>query len=125
MRDVHLTFSDLRRFNVMRCIRWFPGGVSDWSLSDWACALAGELGEACNIVKKLNRARDGVVGNSKSEWELREDLADELGDTLIYLDLLAARAGIDLAKAVERVFNRTSIKNGFPDRIFAVWESDR
>lgn len=112
-----LTFALLRSTNLARCARWHTGGVNDWSLSDWFTATMGELGEAANVAKKINRERDGLVGNDKSSAELQSQLADELADTVIYLDLLAARAGIDLAAAVASKYNRTSIKNGFPERL--------
>lgn len=115
-----LTFAELRAVNVSRAGRWHPGGIGDWSLSDWAVAMAGEVGEVCNVVKKLNRERDGLVGNTVAEDELRSALAAELADTLIYLDLLAARAGIDLAAAVVAKFNKVSEKNGFPERLLLI-----
>lgn len=114
---VDLTFASLREANLSRCGRWHPGGLSDWSLSDWFTATAGEFGEAANVAKKLNRERDGIAGNDQSESELRAQLADELADVLIYLDILAASEGIDLAEAVRQKFNRTSEKVGFPERL--------
>ncbi|HEX9768481.1 MAG TPA: MazG-like family protein [Kiloniellales bacterium] len=112
-----LTFSDLRRANLARVKRWHPGGLADWSLADWACAMAGEAGEACNVVKKLNRERDRIAGNTANAEQLQVALAREIADTLIYLDLLAARAGIDLDRAVVKTFNAKSIKVGFPERL--------
>lgn len=112
-----LTFGELRTANIERCKRWHPGGVSDWSLSDWMTATCGELGEAANVVKKLNRERDGLAGNDKSADELRAMLGKELADTAIYLDLLAEAAGVDLAQAITDKFNEVSVRNGFPDRL--------
>jgi NTP pyrophosphatase (non-canonical NTP hydrolase) len=112
-----LTFAQLREANLSRCGRWHPGGLSDWSLSDWGVATAGELGEALNVVKKLNRERDGIAGNSVSAETLRADLADELADVAIYLDIMAASEGIDLGAAIARKFNATSRKVGFPERL--------
>lgn len=112
-----LTFEMLRASNVTRCVRWHPKGINSWSLSDWAVAMAGEAGEACNVIKKLNRERDGLGGNSVSEQQLRDALGDEIADTLIYLDLLAAAAGIDLAEAVKRKFNAVSVRMSFPERL--------
>ena len=114
-----LTFRHLRETNLRRCNRWHPGGIEEWSLSDWAVAMAGEAGETCDVIKKLNRYRDGVVGNSKTEVELVQQLGDEIADVLIYLDLLAARAGVDLDEAVIRKFNAVSERVGFPDRLAA------
>jgi NTP pyrophosphatase (non-canonical NTP hydrolase) len=112
-----MNLSDLREQNLTRCNRWHPGGIVEWSLSDWAVAAAGEMGEACNVVKKLNRERDGLVGNAKSGDDLRKDLADEIADVIIYLDIMASHAGIDMGEAIRSKFNRTSEKNGFPERL--------
>lgn len=116
MRD-ELTFQALRAANLARCGRWHRGGLDEWSLSDWAVAMAGECGEACDVVKKLNRVRDGLVGNKVSPAQLLDDLAEELADVQIYLDLLAARAGIDLAAATVAKFDKVSRENGFPERL--------
>lgn len=115
--DNPLTFHTLRAANLSRCARWHPGGLSEWSLSDWFTATMGELGEAANVAKKLNRERDGIAGNTASEAELRAQLADELADVAIYLDILAASEGVDLAAAIANKFNHTSAKVGFPERI--------
>jgi NTP pyrophosphatase (non-canonical NTP hydrolase) len=112
-----LKFSDLRNANLARCAKWHPNGLSEWSLSDWFTATMGELGEAANVAKKLNRERDGMIGNDKSQVELLQDLADEIADVAIYLDILAASEGIDLAKAIASKFNKTSVKVGFSDRL--------
>jgi len=116
--DFDLTFKTLRAANMSRCARWHPRGLSEWSLSDWGVATAGEMGEALNVVKKLNRERDEIAGNDLSENELRQQLADELADVAIYLDIMAASEGIDLGRAIADKFNRTSKKVGFPERIF-------
>jgi NTP pyrophosphatase (non-canonical NTP hydrolase) len=72
----------------------------------------GELGEAANIVKKLNRIRDGIPGNTISENELKENLAKEIADVFIYLDLMAQSQGLNLEKIVIEKFNETSRKIG-------------
>ena len=95
----------------------FNHPINNWSLSDWMTATFGELGEAANIAKKLNRIRDRVPGNSESEiaTSLKSMLADELADTFIYLDLLAQSEGIDLSSAVLDKFDRTSQKIGYTE----------
>jgi NTP pyrophosphatase (non-canonical NTP hydrolase) len=113
-----LSFAELRHVSLQRCVRWHPGGIGEWSLSDWFTATMGELGEAANVAKKLNRIRDGMVGNGDAtEEKLRADLADEIADVAIYLDILAASEGIDLGAAIARKFNATSEKVGFPERL--------
>jgi NTP pyrophosphatase (non-canonical NTP hydrolase) len=98
--------------NLARCTApdGFNHPIDGWSLSDWMTATLGELGEAANVVKKLNRYRDGIPGNKESEDELRQMLADELADAFIYLDLMAIAAGIDFPKAILDKFERTSRK---------------
>lgn len=112
-----LNFDELRLQNVKRCRRWHPGGVRSWSLSDWGVAMGGECGEALNVVKKLNRARDGLAGNNELPQELRDKLAREISDTVIYADLLCEAAGIDLGEAIRATFNRKSDEVGFPEKL--------
>lgn len=110
-----MDFKDFSVFNLRRCEakNGFNHSIGDWSLSDWLTATMGELGEAANIAKKLNRVRDGIPGNSETPEELRAAFADELADTFIYLDLLAQSQGIVLEEAVVSKFNRTSEKIGY------------
>jgi NTP pyrophosphatase (non-canonical NTP hydrolase) len=105
--------------NHVRALRWHPGphGLDSWSLSDWAVALAGECGELCNVVKKLNRVRDGIAGNKEPPVALKAALGDEIADVYLYLDLFARRAGFNLEDVIRRKFNATSERLGFPERI--------
>lgn len=77
-----------------------PDG-SDWSLTDWMTAVAGEVGEAANIIKKIRR------GDMTLE-EARPALGRELADVLIYLDILAFQAGIELERITVTKFNETT-----------------
>lgn len=95
------TFQTLRNRNVDRCEDVF-GKLYDWSPTDWACAMAGECGEACNLIKKLRRGEEISV----------TDIGEELADVVIYVDLLAARLGINLNDAVVAKFNKVSAKRG-------------
>lgn len=107
-----MILSEFDRINRERCesLSGFNHKLADWSLSDWMCATLGELGEAANVLKKLNRCRNGIPGNDLTENQLREQLASELADTFIYLSLLSQAAGIDLTEAVIQTFNRKSEK---------------
>lgn len=110
-----MEMKEFAKRNKLRCEsgNGFNHSLSSWSLSDWMTATVGELGEAANVAKKLNRVRDGIPGNDKSEAELRAALADELADTFIYLDLLSQSQGICLADAVNVKFSKTSTKIGY------------
>lgn len=118
-----LTLSALAAANTTRMLRWH--GEDNWSVSDWAVAAAGEMGEVCNAVKKLRRVEDGFANINDPGRQLTsveaatEVIAEELADTLLYMLLLANKVGIDLEAAVVKKFNATSCRYGFPDRISA------
>lgn len=101
----YLTFDALREANLKRKVEAvFPS--HDWTLEQWACAMAGEAGEACNVVKKIFR------GDFESASYPQQLLAHELADVIIYADLLAQKAGINLGEAVIDKFNQVSNKKG-------------
>ena len=113
--NMALTFDELRRKNVARCEsrKGFNHNLDAWSTSDWMVALVGEVGEAANIIKKLNRHRDGIALEEDPSYSfLRAELIDELGDIQIYLDLLAASSQIDLEVATWTKFNIVSDRIG-------------
>ena len=114
-----MNFKEFSIFNRRRCEapHGFNHPLSGWTLSDWMTATMGELGEAANVAKKLNRVRDGISGNSETPEQLREMLADEIADTFIYLDLMAQSQGIDLEEAVLTKFQKTSAKIGYDDKL--------
>lgn len=118
-KEKRMNFKDFSIFNRRRCeaANGFNHAIGSWSLSDWFTATIGELGEAANIAKKLNRVRDGIPGNSETPEELRAKLAEEIADTFIYLDLLAQAAGVDLQDAVINKFNKTSEKIGYSNEL--------
>lgn len=112
---------DFSKANRARCEA--PNGFNHplgmWSASDWATATVGEVGEAANFVKKLNRIRDGVPGNAPHETEefLRGQLAKELADAYTYLDLWAQALGFSLNDEVIDKFNLVSDKVGYPGKL--------
>lgn len=108
-----LHLNDLREANAQRSIAWMgqlPGRDEMLFCSN---ELAGETGEACNAVKKLERARLGVAGGSHD----LTNLGEELGDVVICADRLAQAAGLILSDCVRAKFNKTSEKHGFPHRL--------
>lgn len=131
-----LGFRQLRRTNAERCGRWHED--KPWNGSDWSNAMAGEFGEAmevleaivlsttvtaslgaaANTVKKIRRGEDGHPGAKDFPIsDLIYRLSVELADTVIYLDLLADRFDIDLASAVTSKFNMVSRREGFPETL--------
>lgn len=118
---------DISATNRQRADRWhdgFPCNDDGWSLADWSNAMQGEAGEAGNVVKKLRRietglrqAEQGEKDDGQMRAELLKKLATEIGDTFMYLDLLAQAAGLSLNRCVIDTFNRVSEREGFPERL--------
>lgn len=104
-------YSTLREANVARQSAWANGDAV--SLLFRATELGGETGEVLNVVKKIERERQGWRGSRATT----QDLADELADVVICADLLALTEGIDLDAAVARKFNATSEKVSLPHRL--------
>jgi len=102
---VGLTFRRLNAANLKRVSAFLHSpDLSDWSIAEWTNALCGEAGEAANIAKKILR-KDGGDANFTA---LKDALAKELADTVIYADLCASRLGIDLGQAVRQKFNEVT-----------------
>lgn len=97
----------LRQANVKRCEEAFGHRVQDWSDTDWATAIAGEVGELCNYIKK--EMRDHV--------DKSEDIKREMADIIMYLDLFAAKHAIDLEKIVTEKFNEVSLRRNSPIKL--------
>ena len=111
-----LTFDYLRKVNAERCEAWNPDRT--WEPADYMIELIGEVGEAANLLKKLKRIEDNLIGNHPDEeTTLRAQLLDEIGDVQICLDLLANALGIDLAQVTRDKFNKTSDKVGLPHKL--------
>ncbi len=100
----------LRAANLARQAEWDAG--NQLTLSYRGNELAGEVGEACNVIKKLERERLGIRGSR----DTLAHLAEELADVMICCDLIAMAAGIDLDAAVRAKFNATSAKVGLATR---------
>lgn len=115
-----LDFDQLRETNAARCAHWHPGFPHDeeWTLSDWSNAMAGEMGEAANVVKKIRRVETGNPGkHDGARDDLVTKLGEELADVILYADLLAAKAGLDLGEEIRRKFDAVSEREGFPERM--------
>jgi len=112
-------YPTLRAANLARQAEWDSGGQI--TLSYRGNELAGEVGEACNLIKKLERERMGIKGSRASV----ADLAEELADVIICADLIAMQLGIDLDRAVAEKFNKTSEKVGLRTRLAGGDSQDR
>lgn len=99
-------FKTLREANILRDKEWNPKKLL--SLSFRGNELGGEIGEAQNILKKLERERLGLVGSRATV----DQLAEELADGHICLDLIAMEFNIPIWDAIKQKFNKTSRERG-------------
>lgn len=113
-REKGLSLESLRSANQRRQKEWDQKDVID--LSYRGNELAGEVGEACNVIKKLERERLGIGGSR----DTIEHLAEELADVIICADLIAMKTGIDLGAVVVAKFNKTSEANLLGTRLAAL-----
>lgn len=105
----NLNFEALRDVNLRRVSSFGHGNLDEgWNPAEWDCALAGETGELCNLLKKLIRHP-----SDPTPAELELMCAKELADVIIYADLLAAKLDIDLGAAVRDKFNEVSDRHGY------------
>jgi NTP pyrophosphatase (non-canonical NTP hydrolase) len=102
-----MNLEELRRVSTKRRNEWDPG--ERLTLLFYANELAGEVGEACNVVKNIVRENLGISGVRSTV----DDLAEELADVVIVADILASMARVNLSKAIIAKFNSTSRARGF------------
>lgn len=99
-----MNFEKLREANKTRQEEW-PGSEKA-TLEFRTIEVAGEFGEVAEAVKKYLRSVYGIKGSTATV----EDIADEMADAIIAIDLLANEFGINLSESVKTKFNKTSMK---------------
>lgn len=92
--------NEISKANKERC-KDFGHDLNEWNGLEWAGALAGEVGELSNLLKKVKR------GDASFE-EYEKDLKDEVADVFMYLNLLSCWADFDLKEISIRKFNEKS-----------------
>lgn len=106
-------FVTLREANIARHAEWVSGDYCNnhVTLSYRGNELAGEVGEVCNQIKKIERERMGRAGSRTT----REAFLKELADAYICLDLICMDENIsedEMYRAIALKFNKTSRANG-------------
>lgn len=92
MTDQSKSIVDMELEAIKDSQRWFPSTASDFE--HHALALAGETGELCNVVKKIQR---GSLDHTAAG--VKHSLAMELVDVFTYTLVLAGLLHIDLEAA--------------------------
>lgn len=96
-----LSIVEFSVINAIRCnVSFHP--LNKWSLEQYACAVAGETGEMCNLVKKTFRGENPEV--------TKDMIAEEIADIVTYCDLLMTYMGYSLESELIKKFNKVSTK---------------
>lgn len=103
-----ITFREFTLKNVERSHRVWPQ-CDDWSRGDWLIATLGELGEAANISKKIER--DGITP------ELLHEFHREVFDIIAYGFLMIAMTGGDPEAVAKEKWDEVSERNNFSVRL--------
>lgn len=81
----------------------------DWSFVDWSNAIAGEVGELCNQVKKFKR--------SEGEEIYFDNMREEIADVICYCIILADKMNLDLNVVLRKKINKVSKKMDYAPMI--------
>ena len=95
-----MTFKEFQEANRTRCERDFHR-PRPWPVPLWCLAIAGEAGELCNLVKKIERGDFTLA-------EKRQDILEEVADVITCCDLLMTFLDADTATELRRKFNIVS-----------------
>ncbi len=104
-----LTFRHFSETNRSRNEKYMK--CEDWDERDWGNALAGEVGELCNMIKKRHR------NLKESDRIPNEELGKEIADIICYCDLLAAQLGLELDDIIPKKFNEISDRYDCPVKL--------
>lgn len=111
-RQTDMTFDELAQVLLVQHELWFKGH-REWTATDWSNAAAGEMGETCNVVKKIMLYQDGLpVNNAPKYEELLNMLGEEIADTIMYLVFLAAYFDRHIPTDIENKFDKKSLQLG-------------
>ena len=116
-----MDITKFQQINAERAKRWHKGDRSQWNLLEWSGAMAGEVGEACNVAKKIRRLDlhlpNKEVGIDKGDLQLlKYKLGCEIADSIIYGCIILSELGFDSSLMIASIFNQKSVEYGFPER---------
>ena len=86
--------------------------------SYWGNAFAGEVGEVCNLIKKLERDNIELSTSKWNEGQIKtygELLSEELAGSFIYLTLIARYYRIDLESSIINEISKVNKRNYMKD----------
>jgi len=77
------------------------------TIKNLVLALVGEAGELASVIQWLENVDKEFLDNN---FDVRQDLADELADVFIYLLRIADVAGIDILQASEQKMQKNNAR---------------
>ena len=104
------TFDEFQKMSWRRCTEAFPPQCQE--IRFLALAMAGEVGELCNIVKKAERGDFSVM-------DKRDDIIKEIADVMTYCDLLMTRLSADTGIELYKKFFEVSRRVKWPKADYA------
>jgi hypothetical protein len=98
-----VTFDQLTAANLARVTQGVNGVPSliAWDMQDWIIALGASYGGLLQIIKEIRSDRLG-------DYEAAREIGRKLADVVIYCDLTASRADLELSRCVISRFNEKS-----------------
>jgi len=114
-----MNLRQFQRINRERSNRWMNS--PNTPLMYFSNAMAGETGEVCNAVKKLERVHHALpnkeAGVDKHDIPMLEQkVANECADAIIYALIILDQLSFDASAVIADVFDKKSIEYGFPER---------
>lgn len=107
-------FDNMQDAQSARLAAWERDARADVPISFYSTELAGEVGEACNHVKKIERERLGMRGSTSTPQKAIEELAD----VAIAARNMAIKLGCtDFDSVIQSIWNAKSIEIGLPHRV--------
>lgn len=119
-----MEINEFQKANVLRTESpdGFDHKLHDWTLQEWACALAGETGELCNIAKKVRRGDyeppDGMA-------IAREEIGKEAADVIIYALLILSHLDLKAETVLREKFDEVSKRVGYPHKLDDLFVHER
>ena len=101
-----MTFDAFQEVNARRCREVWSEELKDWTLDDWAHALAAEVGEVNQVFVRVKQGR-------LPQSEKRAELLKELADVICFADLMVTALQGNTEAVVIAKFDEVSVRHGW------------
>lgn len=101
-----MTFDVFQEVNARRCREVWREELKDWTLDDWAHALAAEVGEVNQVFVRVKQGR-------LPQTEKRAELLKELADVICFADLMITALQGNTESVVIAKFDEVSVRHGW------------